>query len=206
MKKSEELFRMAVDAFVEELRERTGRPRFDYRCNSQDRRAWGAWLEAVGGEVKVGPDLIRDYILWGFQSWFNPSSPRDYSRSVRFSWVFGKRAVERWRALGSVETNKRVIRRGLSMAREGREKRKRRAGIDTEERRRMWMTLRPVEERFKAQWHNTARGLDWCIANTSLYFDRSPWCVSCRFKEECKEVERREMRWVWKIRGYGNEK
>ena len=69
----------------------------------------------------------------------------------------------------------------------------------------MLNTLKPVEEKFKAQFHNTKKGLPWCVANTTLYFHKSALCVSCNYRDDCKEILKTEFPKVYIIRGYGEE-
>ena len=65
------------------------------------------------------------------------------------------------------------------------------------------VSIRPAEEQFKADYHNTKRGFLWCIANTTLYFHKSPKCATCNFKNECKELLKQEFPKIYVKRGYG---
>lgn len=64
-------------------------------------------------------------------------------------------------------------------------------------------TIRVVEEKFKAEYHNTNRGFMWCVANTTLYFHKSSKCATCKFKNECKELLKEEYPKIYVKRGYG---
>ncbi len=192
-RKKQRLFRFAVDSFLSLLQQVTKRKRIPYRCNDADVRAWNVFIDTFGD---VGEEFVRNFLLYGIQSWFNSGSERDYSHSVRFSWIFGRAAIKRWNALeGVVRT--RCVRKSLKT------NHKINTLVHKSELSELLNKIRPHEEAFKKEYYNTNRGLLWCIANTSLYFHRSPLCATCKFKMECKQILEKEYPRVYKIRGYG---
>lgn len=193
-RKKQRLFRFSVDLFIELLEQVTKR-KVNYRCNDADVSSWNKFIETYGDGI--GEEFLRKYIEYGIQSWFNSGSERDYSRAVRFSWIVGSAAIKRWNALNA-ETRTFVVRSSLKTEHK----------INTLKHRSQLSELltkvRPSEEKFKAEFHNTNRGLLWCVANTTLYFHRSSQCVTCSFKEQCKDILKREYPKIYKARGYGN--
>lgn len=193
-RKKQRLFRFSVDLFIELLEQVTKR-KVNYRCNDADVSSWNKFTETYGDGI--GEEFLRKYIEYGVQSWFNSGSERDYSRAVRFSWIVGSAAIKRWNALNA-ETRTFVVRSSLKTEHK----------INTLKHRSQLSELltkvRPSEEKFKAEFHNTNRGLLWCVANTTLYFHRSSRCVTCLFKEQCKDILKREYPKIYKARGYGN--
>ena len=193
-RKKQRLFRFSVDLFIELLEQVTKR-KVNYRCNDADVSSWNKFIETYGDGV--GEEFLRKYIEYGIQSWFNSGSERDYSRAVRFSWIVGSAAIKRWNALNA-ETRTFVVRSSLKTEHK----------INTLKHRSQLSELltkvRPSEEKFKAEFHNTNRGLLWCVANTTLYFHRSSQCVTCLFKEQSKDILKREYPKIYKARGYGN--
>lgn len=193
-RKKQRLFRFSVDLFIELLEQVTKR-KVNYRCNDADVSSWNKFIETYGDGI--GEEFLRKYIEYGIQSWFNSGSERDYSRAVRFSWIVGSAAIKRWNALNA-ETRTFVVRSSLKTEHK----------INTLKHRSQLSELltkvRPSEERFKAEFHNTNRGLLWCVANTTLYFHRSSQCVTCSFKEQCKDILKKEYPKIYKARGYGN--
>nr|DAJ27947.1 MAG TPA: hypothetical protein [Caudoviricetes sp.] len=194
-RKIQRLFRYAVDTFVELICQVTKRKRLDYRCNDADTASWRYFMEAF---PTVGEDFIRKFAEYGIQSWFNDGNERDYSRAVRFNWIFGRAAIDRWNK-NSMKTNVYLTRIGLK--KENKINVVRIKSCIPE----LIVSIRPVEENFKAEFHNTKRGLAWCIANTTLYFHKSSNCVKCVFKKECKDILKREYPKVYKKRGYDNQ-
>lgn len=193
-RKKQRLFRFAVDLFIELLQQVTKRKNIPYRCNDADSASWDKFVETFGDNI--GEEFIRKFVEYGVQSWFNSGSTRDYSRAVRFSWIVGSAAIKRWNALDA-ETRTWCVRSSL----------KREHKINTLKHKsqisELLMKVRPAEEAFKSEFHNTNRGLAWCIANTSLFFHKSGLCTTCEFKENCKEILRIEYPTVYKLRGYG---
>ena len=192
-RKKQRLFRFAVDLFIDLLEQVTKR-RVNYKCNNADTASWDSFVETFGDNI--GEEFIRKFTEYGIQSWFNPGAKRDYSRAVRFNWIFGSAAVKRWNALNA-ETRTWVVRNSLKTDYK----------INTlkciTQVPELVIKLRPVEEKFKSEYYNTNRGLLWCIANTTLFHHRSPNCIKCKFKENCKEILKSEYPKIYTARGYG---
>ena len=192
-RKKQRLFRFAVDLFIDLLEQVTKR-KVSYKCNNSDTASWNSFVDTFGDNI--GEEFVRKFTEYGIQSWFNPGAQRDYSRAVRFSWIFGSAAIKRWNAL-SAETRTWVVRNSLKTDYK----------INTLKRTtrvpELVIKLRPVEEKFKSEFHNTNRGLLWCVANTTLFHHRSSHCTTCKFKENCKEILKSEYPKIYIARGYG---
>ena len=192
-RKKQRLFRFAVDLFIDLLEQVTKR-KVGYKCNNADTASWNSFVDTFGDNI--GEEFVRKFTEYGIQSWFNPGAQRDYSRAVRFSWIFGSAAIKRWNAL-SAETRTWVVRNSLKTDHK----------INTLKRTtrvpELVIKLRPVEEKFKSEFHNTNRGLLWCVANTTLFHHRSSHCTTCKFKENCKEILKSEYPKIYIARGYG---
>ena len=98
VRRRQKLFRYAVDLFVDLVAQVSGRRRVDYQCNVNDLRSWDIFMDEYG--VSVGEDFIREFILYGIQSWFNDSSNIDYGYMIRFNWCVGRKAINRWKKCG----------------------------------------------------------------------------------------------------------
>lgn len=198
VKRERELFKYAVDGFERLIRVVTKRPRFSYKAGVNDVRAWESWCEEYKDRV-ISVEFINSYLEYGIQSWFNKNTAeRDYyDIKIRFSWVFGKSAVKRYNALDDrlrkevVRTHlKKVVNKGLIVS-------KKESDRDV-----MLNSVIEREEECKSKYHNTPRGMLWCTANTTLYHHRSSYCTTCVYKQDCKELLKREMTLVYKKRGY----
>lgn len=193
IRKSQRLFRYAVDIFITLLCQVTKRKTINYKCNDSDTSAWNNFMEEM--EDNIGEDFVRKFVEYGVQSWINSGTEKDYSRIIRISWIFGKPAIERWRKY-DIATNVYITRIGLKKD-HNINLIKHKSNISE-----LVQTIRPSEEKFKEEYHNSRRGLAWCIANTTLYFHKSSWCAKCQFKKECKDIMKEQYPKVYKIRGY----
>ena len=195
-RKSKRLFRFAVDEFVRVLSQIQKR-RVNYRCNNGDSKAWGDWIKEFENRgYIIGEDFIKTFTLFGVQSWMNPDSNvnNKYNYSVRINWIFGKNGIRRWDA-NPIGENKRFIREGIKSDFKLLSKAKTRLGD-------IVTLIRPSEESHKQRFYNTKRGIAWCIVNTYLYHHRSPLCVGCDFRDECKDILKENYPKIYKIRGY----
>jgi len=192
-RKRQRLFRYAVDTFIELLEQVTKR-KVNYKCNNSDTASWENFMDTFSD--RIGEEFVRKFLEYGIQSWFNDGAIKDYSRQVRFSWIFGKAAIERWNKY-DISTNVYITRIGLKKNHDINVVKKE-SNIS-----KIVTSLRPVEESFKADYHNTKRGFLWCVANTTLYFHKSSKCATCLFKKECKSLLKQEYPKIYDKRGYG---
>ena len=91
VRKRQRLFRYAVDTFIELLEQVTKR-KVNYKCNNSDGKLgkfYGYFFQTA-----LVKNLLEKFLEYGIQSWFNDGAIKDYSRQVRFSWIFGKAAIE----------------------------------------------------------------------------------------------------------------
>lgn len=188
----QELFRFAVDLFITTLEQVTKR-KVKYVCNNADTACWNVFMDTFSDSI--GENFIKKFLLYGIQSWFNSGSEKDYSHSVRFNWIFGKSAIERWNKC-SMQTNMHIVRTNL--------KKKYNISITNKQTNmpNIVSSLRNVEERYKADYHNSRKGLLWCIANTTLFHHKSPLCITCDYKKECRELLKQEYPKIYIKRGY----
>lgn len=193
--KERQLYRQAVDMFIDMLENITKR-RVNYKCNDADVAAWQAFIDEFDTNI-IGTDFINTFLEYGFQSWFNTGTEKDYSRSVRFGWMFGKAAIKRYRAFDPT-TNRRIVQGHIKKLGIYKPKVNRTSKIAE-----LIQKIRPAEENFKKAYHNTERGYAWCIANTTLFHHRSSLCTVCKFKGECKELLEKQYPKIYVKRGYG---
>lgn len=195
VRRRQKLFRYAVDIFIELLQQVTKR-KVNYRCNDADTACWDNFMDTFTD--RIGEEFIRKFAEYGIQSWFNKGTKKDYSREIHFNWVFGKAAISRWKK-NDISTNVFITRVGLKKNHKINVIKKQTSIPD------IVSSIRPYEEKFKSDYHNTKRGFLWCIANTTLYFHKSAKCATCNFKNECKELLKTEYPKIYVKRGYGKE-
>ena len=194
-RKQKQLYRQSVDMFIDMLETITKR-KCNYRCNDSDVGSFETFCNEFDTNI-ISMSFIKTYLEYQFQSWFNTGTDKDYSRTVRFSWMFGAKAIKRWRVF-KPEVNVKIVRGHIKKLGIYKPKVSRETKIPE-----LILRIRPAEENFKREYHNTQRGFAWCIANTTLYNHKSSLCVRCSFKNECKEVLEKQYPKVYVKRGYG---
>ena len=194
-RKESKLYRQSVDLFIEMLESITKR-RVNYKCNDADVSGFEAFCEEFDTNI-IGMDFIKSYLEYQFQSWFNTGTDKDYSKTVRFNWMFGQKAIKRYRVFDP-KTNRKIVQGHIKKL--GIYKPKIAHKSDIPE---LIIKIRTSEENFKREYYNTRRGFAWCIANTTLYNHRSSLCACCEFKNECKDILKEQYPRVFKKRGYG---
>lgn len=196
--KSEQDYKYAVDLFLKTLGSVTGKTHRKYMSNKNDREAWRKWREHYG-DKSHDRSFIRDFVQFGINTFFTTNTGVDYTYSIRFSWVVGGEAIERWEH-NDRHTNVYLVQTGI----------KKKFGVKDGEGTAdsvlptVVNTVRLGEENFKKKFHNTSRGLMWCVANTTLYFHESVYCQSCSFSEQCRTLLRENYPKIYRKRGYAN--
>ena len=191
------LYKFAVDLFIEMLTQVQGKRSKAYRCNNNDTAAWNKFCEYYSEKkVPITEEFIRKFIEYGIHSWFNVDIDYTQRQNVRFSWVFGTKAIQRWNALPA---NARQYYVSTQLKKDYNIKRKKAGSPRLSA---LLTKVRPIEEKFKQEYLNTSRGLLWCTANTTLFLHKSPSCAVCEFKDECKANLKANMPNVYKLRGY----
>lgn len=192
-----ELYRYAVDVFIELLKQITGRKEVAYRCDKNDISCWDNFITTFSNSI--GEEFVRKFAEYGMNCLFNNKNhDSDYAYKVRFTWVFGKNQINRWKKSGinkSVYATRKGIKQSKNISLQNK----------TGEKSTLINLVRSQEEVFKGIYFNTKRGFLWCISNTTLYFHKSSWCVKCQFKNDCKKVLATEFPKMYELRGYGKE-
>lgn len=195
--KKRSLYRYAVDTFIDLLGQVQKRSTA-YRCNDIDTTCWNKFVDIYSDRgLVITKEFVKNFCEYGIQSWFNKDVEDEKKGRVRFNWVFSEKAIKRWDAMGA-QGRKWAVRVGLKTDYNIKYK-----NTESSDRlKTLYTSIRPIEENFKKEYFNGLRGLSWCIANTSLYFHKSSFCVACKYKVECKEILRQNYSKIYKIRGY----
>lgn len=189
---NQRLYHFMVNTFVDILSQLRNR-QVRYRCSNKDIEAWEYFIHYYQSSI-LGEDYIRQYIEFALNEWYIKGE-RDVKaeRCLLFN-VFSKRMVKLWENT-KPQYRAYVIRTELKRDYDIKVKRKSKISE-------LINSVILVEERARNKYLNTPRGLAWCIANTSLYFHRSPSCICCDYKNECREILKKEYPNTFKKRGY----
>jgi hypothetical protein len=192
MNNSRKLYHYAVDTFVDLLSQLRGR-KIRYRCSNTDFANWDYFAHQYQ-TVNIGEDYIRKFIEFGLNYWFIEGNRDVKLDKCLFLNIFNKAMIKRWNNLHPAISAK-IVRDNLKQEFDIKIHHK---SLIPE----LILEVREAEETAKDKYHNTNRGLAWCIANTSLYFHKSSLCASCKFKNECKDELKRQYPKIYKKRGY----
>lgn len=184
--KKRSLYKHAVDLFMELSSKIQHRPKEVYKCSNADISSWNSFLDSYNG-VNIGKDFIKTFVE------YNIIRYKDYNANIRFSWLFSKKSVLEYKKTNPFVTHKE-IRSNLSGIRV--------KATNIDNYREVYNTVRISEEKLKQEFHNTKKGLSWCMANTTLYFHCSELCRVCNCGRECKEILKENYPFIYKLRGY----
>ena len=188
------LYRYAVRLLVDVLYQMGCDMRQTFRVNDTDIHAWNHFIERYTSATEV---FTRRFILFQLQCRYGERSglSRKTLSRTRLTWLVSKAAIKSWEKVYPTSAA-RFVAKGL----------KSRFDVSTlkseTELPALLVRLIDREEKAKAAFYGANKGFAWCIVNTTLYHHRSPWCATCKFKEQCKKLLGKNYPLVYKIRGY----
>lgn len=188
------LYRYAVRLLVDVLYQMGCDMRQTFRVNNTDIHAWNHFIERYNSATE---DFTRRFILFQLQCRYGERShlSRKTLSRTRLAWLVSQAAIKSWEKTRPTSAT-RFTAKGL----------KSRFDVSTlkseTELPALLVRLIDREEKAKAAFYGTNKGFAWCIVNTTLYHHRSPWCATCKFKEQCKGLLGKNYPLVYKIRGY----
>lgn len=188
------LYRYAVRLLVDVLYQMGCDMRQTFRVNNTDIHTWNHFIERYNYATE---DFTRRFILFQLQCRYGERSSlsRKTLSRTRLTWLVSKAAIKSWEKAYLTSTT-RFVSKGL----------KSRFDVSTlkneTELPALLVRLIDREEKAKAAFYGANKGFAWCIVNTTLYHHRSPWCATCKFKEQCKKLLSKNYPLVYKIRGY----
>lgn len=187
------LVRQTYQEFIRKL---WGKPTFVYDESDRDESCIDTFknlLDKEYGLESIGRTFIYDYFCFQLDYWKNMETR--FGKKIPIAWFIGKKAFERWKnnpeedLWHAYQTAEEFgIHIGLIHT----------AGPVTFD----VLELKESEETEKTRFHNTNKGMLNCIESTTLYNHRSPLCISCNFKKECKKLLESNYYRIWIKRGY----
>lgn len=160
----------------------------------------GTFLSHYNTEL-VQKDILNEYMTFQFNYWYKQDAKYGQGVSIQLEWIIGSKAWERWLNL---ETNlnqkiksKIQIKKGLKRDIDFKIIQNRNVGMLD-----YLIEVNEIEEHEKGMFFNTSKGFQNCTNNTSLYNHKSKFCISCKFKQKCKENLKEIYKHIYKKRGY----
>jgi len=190
-------FRYAVDTFTSTLRLVKGISRFGYKATPVDEKSFQNWFSKYS---TAGETFIRYWIEYQV-NYYNTDAVKAREQKLKASniilmtWIFGQKAIKRWEK-SFKETNSSRVAQNIGQFKEfAKSKLSKFANQAVIE-------LSVGEEHEKRRYLNGKLGLAYCIMQTTLYNHKSTICLSCNYKQHCKEALKDNYPAVYKIRGY----
>lgn len=185
--------KQAYQMFVRKL---WGRDTFVYEEEPKDEICIRNFIKTLikeYGEESIGKNFIYDYFCFQTNYWINLNTR--FGKRIPVSWFLGKKAFERWKNNPEPDlyhahqtANQLGIHIGLIYG-------EKKSLIKA-------LVLNTAEENEKNRFYNTDRGFLNCIESTTLYSHLSKACITCKFKNDCKELLRANFYKIWLKRGY----
>jgi hypothetical protein len=154
----------------------SGNVSFDFKPNKQQNKQIDNFLELLDNKYKL---IVLDDIFliqyFAYQFWKRHNQETRFGcGKIMLNWVIGKKAIEIWDnkkdnwlwCVGQFLNNYNI-------------KINKKQSIDI-------VTLRINEENEKKLFYNTDTGFLSCLKNTTLYNNKSKYCILCKYKESCK--------------------
>lgn len=151
-------------------------------------------LEDRYDKNSIGKTFLFNFIAFNYDYY----STLDYKagNKIPLNWIIGKKALSRWvnrteddlyHATKYATDNK--IHLGLIKC-------------STERKSNNVASIRIAEENEKKRFHNKPLGMVNCLDSTTLYNHRSPLCISCKYRSDCKKVLKANFPKFYISRGY----
>ena len=200
MQTSRTEFRKIVDYFREYYQTVTKNK--DYKVTMTDNKAKLVENFIISFKNHYNTNLLQDDILkkyfdYQFNYWYKKDAKYGKGTSIQLEWILGKQAIKRW-----IDVDKKhlsfIVRKNLKKHNDfSKIKLKKKS-----ENLKVYTELNEFEENKKSKFLNKDIGLEYCLQNTNMYNHKSLNCVSCNFRNDCKQNLKVIYPIIFKIRGY----
>lgn len=196
------------DVFQEFYRAVSLNQNYILRLNRTDESVLEKFIDYVDdsyGLNAIDSEFLINWIESGFNYWFD--IPTRFGRGiVMFSWVFGKKAIERYEKIKHKDNKlsrfNRKIRKEVGVKILNKYRVERKESHSNSLYSKMVLEGSIVEEALKKRHLNTDEAQVICVLSTTLYNHKSRYCLQCRHSESCKEILRKTYPKIHTLRGY----
>lgn len=146
----------------------------------------------------IGLNFLITYFIFQFEYWskLDIKERTDWSDRIQLNWIIGEKAFDRWIKRDSAFDYQLYISDFCLKYKI------RRSEIKDFFKEEDDTFLNKAEEIEKARFHNEEKGLVNCLTSTTLFYHRSPLCVSCKEKIDCKKLLKVNYEQIYLVRGY----
>lgn len=141
--------------------------------------------------------FLWEYFIFQFNYWHDLTIKSFYNK-LSIEYIVGKKAFDRWDKRDRefdwiIDDSKTIERLGVQ-----------KNVLFTDREQRTKVNKHDSSRAIRKQFHNTERGFACCIEFTTLFDGRDVSCVTCKFKQDCKELLRSNYPALYKERGLAN--
>lgn len=159
------------------------------------------------GLLRVDYEFLVKYFDYTFNYWLwryderNLKSSKHGLKSIQLNWCIGPSAIKRFEANSEkvefTRFDRQLRKAGVKIL----DKLKSKTEEQKEAFRATFLSgANSIEEEEKEMFHNQPTGLLNCISNTTLYNPKSKFCESCNSRMLCKEVLKKQIPNLYKLR------
>lgn len=153
----------------------------------------------------IDHEWILNYVESNFNFWFD--IPTRFGKGiVMFSWVFGKKAIERYEKIKKMDTQRfrygREIRKVVGINIQNKYRVTNKDSKSNTFYKKLAVETSVTEEKVKQKHLNSEEGFVVCVLQTTLYNHKSQFCLQCVYSTECKDTLKKTYEKIYKLRGY----
>lgn len=142
-------------------------------------------------------DILKKYFDYQFNFWYKKDAKYGKGTSIQLEWILGKQALQRWNDVDKKHLSF-IVRKNLKKHNDFSKVKLKKKKSEFK----VYIEVNEFEEIKKSKFINKDIGLEYCLQNTNMYNHKSQNCVSCKFKQECKQNLKIIYPIIYKIRGY----
>lgn len=189
---------LIIDTYQTFVRKLCKDSSYTYKGDTRDNACIDNFIKLVDkayGIESLGKVFIYDYFCFQLNYWMNLETR--FGKKIPITWFIGKKAFQRWQDNPNTDlyhAHKSAESFGINSETSDRTKEK----LDV-------LAIKKHEEAEKIRFKDPAAQLLHCMNATTLFNHRSPNCISCSSKAQCKIILERDFYRIYIKRGY-NEK
>jgi hypothetical protein len=188
----EELLVEVYELFTSKIK----KEKFKWEVSDVEQKHINSFIKKM--KPKYGRSIGKTFLmnLAAFQYEYYSKLDHRFKKSrIPFAWIFGKKAIERWKSRHDEDlffAHKYADSIGISISSFNVLKVQE---VEVER-------VKFHEEVEKRRFFNTYEGFNNCMEVTTLYNRKSPVCIRCSFKGECKLLLKKNYPNIYVLRGF----
>lgn len=196
----QDIYEAVVKIYEELFRQVTLHDRWVYRVKTSDKlkiEKFAKWCLRMGEQIHVG--WLISYFEYQFSRYAGTMTKRGKNQ-VLIHWLIGKKAISEYltRDVKKSYPLKRVrIQTRLNLYKIFA---KEREAEQVKVYEAMALEINNDDEIIKQRLYNKLEGFVFCFENTTMFHQKSKWCIGCNFAERCVQLQQQHLKRIYNIR------